>query len=872
MPTPLPEKMPCGRMSRFGGPPGFCLLALLAAGLLQDSLAQSQADRSAAAQQATRQTAQRLLDSAQAAYRRGDCDNVRLALLLYQQAAARLGKQEGRLTKSIRLYNMAKGYHQLGLADSALLCLREALALSQALQHRERQFETLNFCAEIFQGLGRLDSAGFYYRRALALQRAAHESAAPPVIFINLGAALHALGNPGVALSYLQRALTSLPPQEHGLAGVACNNLGRVLQTLGRSDSALVYFRAALEHRRAAGDRFGEAVTLNNMGYSFDLLQQLDSAQVYYRRANAAWQQQCRPSDQGMTLINLGRIWLEQGRPDSALAYLSRGLHLKAAAGDRSGEAWALNDLGRVYQQRGDHELAREYYHRALARLREVGDRSREGVTWYNLGRLFHEAGPQQNLERAIACYDSAAQARAAVRRLAGADDNRLSFAEQDVQLFEQWVLACLAMDKKWGRENAHAAALAAAERGRAQALLDLLPNSKFQRSDNTSLIAEGRQYVQQMQQAGVGLLSYLVTADTLVVWFVLPTGESHLQRVAVSRDSLAQLVNAMRWQLGAEAGGRVVPALERGLRPAARSLHVANAAFTLAKLLLPPALLLSRLPDTSELVIIPHGSLGFLPFAALPVDSLGGCLGMQQALRYAPSLTLLAGLEKKQRLRNTARGPARFASTLIAANPKMPNRPTASGESMRLPPLSGAEQEGLWLARKLKVHALLGAQATESAVREKLPSATLAHFATHGCAFAAEAQVRESFLALASDAKEDGWLTVGEIMDEKIELAAELIVLSACQTGLGNLKQAEGIVGLQRAFLAKGAASVLVSLWNVSDTATQILMKAFYTHWLEDPDRPGKTRALQRAQQEVRQAGFEHPRYWAAFQLVGAP
>lgn len=859
-------------MSRAGRPLGFCLLALLAVGLLQDSLAQSPADRSAPAQQATRQAAQRLLDSAQAAYRRGDCDNVRLALLLYQQAAARLGKQEGRLTKSIRLYNMAKGYHQLGLADSALLCLREALALGQALQHRERQFETLNFCAEIFQGLGRLDSAGFYYRRALALQRAASEPASPPVVFINLGAALHALGNPGVALSYLQRALASLPPQEHGLAGVACNNLGRVLQTLGRSDSALVYFRAALGHRRAAGDRFGEAVTLNNMGYSFDLLQQLDSAQVYYRRANAAWQQQCRPSDQGMTLINLGRIWLAQGQPDSALAYLSRGLHLKEAAGDRSGEAWALNDMGRVYQQRGDHELAREYYHRALARLREVGDRSRAGVTWYNLGRLFHEAGPQQNLERAIACYDSAAQARAAVRRLAGADDNRLSFAEQDIHLFEHWALACLALAKSWGRENAHAAALAAAQRGRAQSLLDLLPGASIQPAGSANLIAEGKQYVQQMQQAGAGLLSYLVTADTLVVWFVLPSGESHLQRVAVSHDSLAQLVNAMRWQLGAEAGGRVVPALERGLRPAATGPSEANAAGKLAKLLLPPAPLLARLPEASELVIIPHGSLGFLPFAALPVDSLGNCLGMQQALRYVPSLAMLAALEKKQSLRDPASRPARFASALIAANPKMPQLPTANGESLRLAPLPGAEQEGWWLAHKLKAHALLGAQATESAVREKLPAAALVHFATHGCAFASEAQVRESFLALAPDKDNEGLLTVGEIMNEKSELTAELIVLSACQTGLGNLKQAEGVVGLQRAFLAKGAASVLVSLWNVSDTATQILMKAFYTHWLDDPDRPGKARALQRAQQDVRQAGFDHARYWAAFQLVGAP
>jgi CHAT domain-containing protein len=84
--------------------------------------------------------------------------------------------------------------------------------------------------------------------------------------------------------------------------------------------------------------------------------------------------------------------------------------------------------------------------------------------------------------------------------------------------------------------------------------------------------------------------------------------------------------------------------------------------------------------------------------------------------------------------------------------------------------------------------------------------------------------------------------------------------------------KQAEGTVGLQRAFLAKGARSVLVSLWSVSDEVTAALMQRFYTHWLEDADAPSKAEALRRAQAEIRvMGGWEHPRFWAAFQLVGA-
>ena len=78
--------------------------------------------------------------------------------------------------------------------------------------------------------------------------------------------------------------------------------------------------------------------------------------------------------------------------------------------------------------------------------------------------------------------------------------------------------------------------------------------------------------------------------------------------------------------------------------------------------------------------------------------------------------------------------------------------------------------------------------------------------------------------------------------------------------------------MGLQRAFLAKGARSVLVSLWSVSDEATRLLMERFYTHWLDDEDSPSKAEALRRAEDDVRSTqGFEHPRFWAAFQLVGA-
>lgn len=201
-----------------------------------------------------------------------------------------------------------------------------------------------------------------------------------------------------------------------------------------------------------------------------------------------------------------------------------------------------------------------------------------------------------------------------------------------------------------------------------------------------------------------------------------------------------------------------------------------------------------------------------------------------------------------------------------------MPVLPGPDGRAARLGELPGAAREARWVAARLGARALTGPAATQTAVLARLPGARIVHLATHAYAFSAEARARDSFVALAPDAASDGLLTVGALLDGP-SLTADLVVLSGCQTGLGHVTDSEGAVGLARAFLARGARSVLVSLWSVSDVATALLMRRFYAHWLGDADRPGKAEALRRAQADVRATpGYAHPRYWAAFQVVGVP
>lgn len=136
-------------------------------------------------------------------------------------------------------------------------------------------------------------------------------------------------------------------------------------------------------------------------------------------------------------------------------------------------------------------------------------------------------------------------------------------------------------------------------------------------------------------------------------------------------------------------------------------------------------------------------------------------------------------------------------------------------------------------------------------------------HLATHGIAYAEDPLA--SFVAQAAPERGDGLLTARRAMF--LSLPADLVTLSACQTGLGKVS-GDGMVGLSRAFLVAGARAILVSQWSISDKATAVLMAAFYRSYIE---LDNKAIALQRALQTLRsRRGYDHPRYWAPFMVVG--
>jgi CHAT domain-containing protein len=336
---------------------------------------------------------------------------------------------------------------------------------------------------------------------------------------------------------------------------------------------------------------------------------------------------------------------------------------------------------------------------------------------------------------------------------------------------------------------------------------------------------------------------------------------------------------------------------------------------------------LLGELQGVDELIVIPSGPMLGVPLEAVR-DDAGALMGDRYAISYVPSATVYVWLAERAEAHERSRG-----SALLLGDPVFSaQEPTAeadgdeseaiaallsdliaderfargvlTGRSDRLaslPRLSWTRAEILAVADILPgSKVLLGTDASEQmlvrlAEEGWLEDCAILHLATH--ALVDDRKPSRSALVLSQDhlpdpldaaiAGErvyDGLVTAGEILREW-SLNADLVVLSACETGLGRRVEGEGYIGLSNAILQAGARSLIVSLWEVEDRATALLMSRFYRNWLGDEGERGgragqvmsKARALQEAKQwlatytdELGRRPYEHPYYWSAFILVG--
>jgi len=572
-----------------------------------------------------------------------------------------------------------------------------------------------------------------------------------------------------------------------------------------------------------------------------------------------------------------GRAELALGHPDEADAAFGRGLAYARLTGLRQAEIALLSGQGRLALARQDWPRALDIYGKCITLSQQIQDTGGLGGLYQGQSRALVGLG---RIEEAFAAAREAVHHVEEIRADLGDASLRSGFFEDKQAIYRHAVYLAL-------RAQHPDEAFALAEQSRSRTFLDLLGSQTTLSKGRTralvdeevrlrSRLAEARAEAEDaagsdgsdqarrraealdrdyrafldrvrkesLEQASLMAVEPVTLAE---IQRLLPEGTTLLEYEAGEGGVVVWIVDRERFKVVRLPGDRqsLVDQVRRfraAITGQAPLADVQAQAQALYQRLLGPARDGIR---SDRVVIVPHAVLHYLPFAALRSPA-GRWLVEDFILSTLPSASVLRYLVDKG-----AGAPDR---ALVVGNPDL-------GSALALP---WAEREARLVGRQEhEATVLLRDEATEARVKALVGTVGLVHLATHG-------QLREddalsSAVLLVPGAGEDGRLEVREVFG--LDLHARLVVLSACETGLGNLSRGDELVGLQRAFLYAGTPAVVTTLWKVDDRASYQLVRAFYDRL----DRAGPVVALRQAQLETARA-FPHPFAWAAFGLTGAP
>ncbi len=771
----------------------------------------------------------------------------------------------------------------------------------------EQRYQTAKQQAES----GQYDAAIATYQATLTEAR----SAAPdfvPFLLGNLAIAYRVTGQYQLAIAKNQEVIALFRQQGNtALEGRALSNLGNVYEALGNYDQAQQAFEQAQSLAQQTGDRAGQTVLWNSLGVLAAKQGKSNEAIAAYQRSLALATESGNGAAQASSWLNLGDAFHAKGKLNQALDYYQDSLAAAQSLDNATLEAEALGSLGVAYTSRRDFAKAVEHLEQSLALFEAKGDRARLSLTLNNLGHAHYNARQYSQAE---------AQLRRALTVL---DDLRQGLSDLDkVSIFDTQTKTYNLLQQVLSTQSRSADSLEVAEWGRARAFADLLNQRLEDKGDALTTVEPPRiaelQRIARDRQAT--LVEYtLVPEDdflhqgkqmgipeAIYIWVVQPDGKVHQRRadlkpLIAQQQPLELLVRASRCFESARICKRQ---LQRQMRERAAEgsrgfsfnppepAEVVEASSPnrqsyaglqqLHQLLIEP--IAELLPDDPEqqVIVIPQGELFLVPFPALQ-DESGEFLIARHTLLTAPSIQTLALTERaKARLPKHQKTAQDF---LVVGNPTMPTvalRPDLPATP--LAPLPGSEAEAIAIASALNAQPLIGPQAKESVVLKRLSQARWVHFATHGLLSYGVGPAGQKIgrrpvpgaIALATDAagtasdglgadniRLDGLLTSSEIIN--LRLNAELVVLSACDTGRGDLT-GDGVVGLARAWMGAGVPSVVVSLWAVSDESTAALMQTFYDNLGQGLT---KAQALRQAMLTTSQT-YPNPSDWSAFTLLG--
>ena len=772
-----------------------------------------------------------------------------------------------RKAEAERLYQQGDQQIQTSQYKEALQSFQQALTIYREIKDRKGQAFSLNYIAIVKRTLGDNIESLEFYKQALYIFRKIGDRLNEGTVLNNIGKVHEGLGQYPQALEFYQQAL-SIRQEVGDQTGEAftLTDLGLINTSLGQYSQAEKFFQQSLDIFRKIGDQRREALTLNAMGVYYRTIDQYPKALESYEQALNIFIKIGERRGEGTSLNNIGDFRRNQGEYSQAQKIFQQALAIFKEVGNKEGEGVALSNIGRVYAHQAQYPQALKFFGEALAIFKQVGDKASEARTLRYIGSAFYQSGKFAEAEKTL--RDGMEVLETLRTKLS--DANKISIFETQTatyRLLQQVLIA----------QNKTNAALEISERGRARAFVELL-SSRLSNTNTsqTSQPAVDKPTIALLQkiakQQNATLVQYSIIYDDLkidgkqqnkeselYIWVIKPTGEIAFRKSDLKplwqkeNTTLAELVTISRESIGVKRRGGIVASLDPNAAPVKGRFQ------RLHELLITPIADLLPKKETERVVFIPQNELFLVPFPALQ-DEKGKYLIEKHTILTAPSIQVLDLTHKRK---NALKKSGVGREILVVGNPTMPKNPITNEQES---PLPGAEREAVKIAELLKTQAMTGNKATKTAIVQKMPTARIIHFATHGFIDNFKGfGVVPGAIAFAPSGEDNGFLTSGEILD--LKLNAELIVLSACDTGQGDIK-GDGVIGLSRSLISAGIPSIVVSLWAVGDDSTSFLMTEFYKNMAQKLD---KGTALRQAMlTTMKHKNYQSPYHWAAFTLIG--
>ncbi|MGH9443788.1 MAG: CHAT domain-containing protein [Thermoanaerobaculia bacterium] len=771
----------------------------------------------------------------------------------YLDRSQREFKAIGDPRRATVLNNLGINYENLGDYSRAAELCGEALALAEKNENRYVIGAALNALGVAETYRGDYNAALRYYARALETQTKADFTWGIAEVFNNTGLVYQAQQDHVQAISYFSRSLElDRKLGDQSLQAEAENNLASEYFALGRSTDALAHYRGSLALSRRNSYPGLAAETLTGLARLHRRSGQIGGAIGEAKEAVAIERKIPDTRRLADSLALMAFLELESRRPSEALK-ISREAAETAVSVENWDALWqARLASGRALLRLGRSSESAQAFDASIAtieaeRVRIAGPP--ESLPLYFANKL----EPYQERVRLLLSAGKTGDALALVERSKSRVlfdvlrsgrvglDRVLTAAERGKERKLKNELVSLDLRIEQEPANSFGRSKREKKRRELEALRTTLyaehPELKFQRGNAPALSVD--QISDLAKQTGALLLDYFVTPLRTYLFTIAPGSKPRVHAIPISRKDLDNRANELRREL------------------ASHDLGYSASLKSISDLLLAPVA--SELSSSSRIVIVPDGPLWSVSFHALQPKS-GRYLIEEASVSYAPSLAVLKETERMARQRGSSSSPPAF---LAMGNPKtaLPALPDAERQVREIGELYGVAESEV----------LIGDAATERRFRDEAPRFRVLHLAAH--AVLDDVNPMYSHILLSAGGGEDGLLEARKLME--LDLKAEMLVLSGCETARGDAPAGEGITGMLWAAFVAGVPTTVASLWRVESASTSALMIEFHRQWLANRGKSSfaKAEALRAAARKLIASGrYAHPFYWAGFILAGSP